>query len=60
VFEIDLAAQTVIAPSGLTLSFDIEPGAKRRLMEGLDDIALTLRRLPEVEAFERGRVQSDR
>jgi 3-isopropylmalate/(R)-2-methylmalate dehydratase small subunit len=60
VFEIDLAAQTVIAPSGLTLSFDIEPGAKRRLMEGLEDIALTLRRLPEIEAFERGRVQSDR
>jgi 3-isopropylmalate/(R)-2-methylmalate dehydratase small subunit len=56
-FAIDLAAQTVTAPSGAVFRFNIQASAKRRLVEGLDDIALTLRLLPQIEAFERRRDQ---
>src|SRR5688572_549402 len=33
--------------------FEIAPFAKRCLLEGLDELAFTLRHLPEIEAFER-------
>ena len=52
-FQIDLASQSVAAPSGAAFRFDLDAGAKRRLMQGLDDIALTLKFLPAIEAFER-------
>jgi 3-isopropylmalate/(R)-2-methylmalate dehydratase small subunit len=58
VFDIDVAAQMVTAPSGRAFRFDLETGAKRRLLEGLDDIELTLRRLAEIEAFEQRRAQT--
>ncbi len=59
VFAVDVAAQTVTAPSGGVFHFAIEPGSKRRLLEGLDDLALTLQSLPQIEAFERRRAQRD-
>src|SRR5450432_1764533 len=42
VFSVDLAAQTVTSPSGAIFLFDIDAGRKQKLLEGLDDIGLTL------------------
>ncbi|NDC59010.1 MAG: 3-isopropylmalate dehydratase small subunit [Alphaproteobacteria bacterium] len=55
VFSVDLERQTVIAPSGKAYAFDIDPGRKRKLLEGLDDIGLTLTRDPAITAFEERR-----
>lgn len=52
VFTIDLAKQVVVSPSGESFSFAIEPGRKQKLLEGLDDIGLTLKRDKEIAAFE--------
>ena len=52
---IDLPQQTVTAPSGATYSFDIDPQRKRCLIEGLDDIALTLRHADRIHEFEAAR-----
>ena len=51
---VDLEAQTVSA-GDLRFHFDIEPFDRHRLLEGLDDIALTLEREPSIAAFERQR-----
>lgn len=51
---IDLAAQTVEA-AGRRADFEIDPFTKHRLLEGLDDIGLTLRRRQAIEAFEAAR-----
>jgi len=50
---IDLQAQTVTAPDGARHRFEIDPFDKHRMLEGLDDIALTLRYDAEFEAFEK-------
>jgi 3-isopropylmalate/(R)-2-methylmalate dehydratase small subunit len=50
---IDLAAQTVTAPDRAVHRFDIDAFEKRCLLEGLDDIRLTLRYRDEIERFER-------
>ena len=39
---IDLPAQTITAPDGSTIAFEIDAFKKRCLVEGLDDIGLTL------------------
>jgi len=52
VFTVDLAKQEVSAPSGAKFTFSIDPGRKHKLLEGLDDIGLTLKREPEIAAFE--------
>lgn len=49
---IDLAAQTVTAPNGKAHRFTIDAFRKRCLMEGLDDIALTLEYEEQMIAFE--------
>ena len=51
VIEIDLAASAVRAP-GIDEVFDIEEYTRWRLMEGLDDIDLTLRSVAEIDAYE--------
>ncbi len=52
---IDLAAQTV-SFAGRTITFDIDPDIKHRLLNGLDEIALTLEHSDEIDAFERDRM----
>jgi 3-isopropylmalate/(R)-2-methylmalate dehydratase small subunit len=52
--EIDLDALTVRAP-GIDEVFDMEPFTRWRLMEGLDDIGLTLRHTDAIDAFEAAR-----
>ena len=49
---IDLEAQTVTAPDGETFRFEVDPFQKRCLLEGLDDIDLTLRKEADIAAFE--------
>jgi 3-isopropylmalate/(R)-2-methylmalate dehydratase small subunit len=49
---IDLPTQTVIAPDGAAHAFDISPLRKERLMQGIDDIDITLGHLAEIEGFE--------
>ncbi len=49
---VDLHAQTLTKPDGTILHFAIDPSCKRRLLEGLDDIALTLQHAAEIRAFE--------
>ena len=50
--SIDLVNQTISRPNGATISFDIEPFRKQCLLDGLDDIGLTLEKGGEIEAFE--------
>jgi 3-isopropylmalate/(R)-2-methylmalate dehydratase small subunit len=51
-FTVDLAAQSITGPGGPDIAFDI-PGADRtRLLEGLDDIGMTMRHVDEIVRFE--------
>jgi len=52
--EVDLEAQTVTWPGG-SARFAIDPETKHRLLEGLDDIGLTLRQEDAIAAYERER-----
>jgi 3-isopropylmalate/(R)-2-methylmalate dehydratase small subunit len=54
-FTVDLREQVVIAPDGKRFAFEIDPGRKAKLLEGLDDIGMTLRREPDIAAFEERR-----
>jgi len=51
--EVDLEAQTVRGPSGDVHRFAIEPFAKKCLLEGLDEIGLTLTNAAEIDRYER-------
>jgi 3-isopropylmalate/(R)-2-methylmalate dehydratase small subunit len=49
---VDLAAQTVSTASGNTFSFDITGHRKHCLLNGLDEIGLTLNHADEIKAYE--------
>ncbi|MBV9525714.1 MAG: 3-isopropylmalate dehydratase small subunit [Candidatus Dormibacteraeota bacterium] len=51
---VDLETQTVTADT-LRFSFELPDAERRGLLEGLDDIALTLRHAPDIAAHEAGR-----
>ena len=51
--QVDLPAQTVTAPDGSVHGFEIDPFAKHCLLEGLDEIGLTMSYEDEIAAFER-------
>ena len=53
--EIDLQSQTVRAGAGWERRFEIDPFVKHRLLNGLDDIGLTLQYEPDITAFEKTR-----
>lgn len=50
--EIDLEAQTVTTPGGTSFPFEIDAFRKYRLLNGLDDIGLTLQHRDEIRAYE--------
>uniref|UniRef100_UPI0035CA6FA4 3-isopropylmalate dehydratase small subunit n=1 Tax=uncultured Methylobacterium sp. TaxID=157278 RepID=UPI0035CA6FA4 len=50
--SVDLEAQTIKGPDGGTLHFDIDPGRKHSLLNGLDEIGLTLAQGPAIDAYE--------
>jgi 3-isopropylmalate/(R)-2-methylmalate dehydratase small subunit len=53
---VDLGRREVRAgPAGITAPFEIDDYTRWRLMEGLDDIGLTLRHADEITAFEHSR-----
>jgi 3-isopropylmalate/(R)-2-methylmalate dehydratase small subunit len=59
--QVDLAAQEVRwqgADGVHTASFDIDPETKHRLLNGLDDIAMTLRQAEAIDDYERERERS--
>ena len=49
---IDLEQQSVTTPTGEVLKFDIDPFRKHCLLNGLDEIGLTLQRADKIRAFE--------
>ncbi|MEM6322134.1 MAG: 3-isopropylmalate dehydratase small subunit [Pseudomonadota bacterium] len=49
---VDLANQQVTTSDGLVIPFDVDPFKKHCLLEGLDDIGLTLEKVDEIDAFE--------
>ncbi len=49
---IDLAAQEIKGPDGGTISFEIEAFRKHCLLEGLDDIGLTMKKQDSISSFE--------
>ncbi len=49
---VDLADQTIVTHFGETIRFDIDPTRKHRLLNGLDDIDLTLQHAEAIKAFE--------
>ena len=51
-FTIDLEAQQIMRPGGGVLEFDVGPHHKKCLIEGLDDIGLTLKKASAIDAFE--------
>ncbi len=53
--SIDLDKQTVTTPGGEVLSFDVDAGRKHRLINGLDDIGLTLLQSDKIKAYEERR-----
>jgi 3-isopropylmalate/(R)-2-methylmalate dehydratase small subunit len=53
---IDLAAQVVVKPDGSEIAFEVEPFRKYCLINGFDDISLTLRHTDKILAFEAERL----
>jgi 3-isopropylmalate/(R)-2-methylmalate dehydratase small subunit len=49
---VDLINQTIQRPNGTTVLFNIDPFRKQCLLEGLDDIGLTLEKADEIDQFE--------
>jgi 3-isopropylmalate/(R)-2-methylmalate dehydratase small subunit len=52
---VDLERQVVVAPGGRELPFEIDPVVRERLLNGWDDIALTLAHEAEITAYEHDR-----
>ena len=53
--EVDLAAQTICRPDGTTIPFEVDAFRKECLLNGWDDIGLTLRHADDIRAFEERR-----
>jgi 3-isopropylmalate/(R)-2-methylmalate dehydratase small subunit len=55
---VDLAKQEITRPNGEVITFDIDPHRKHCLLNGLDDIGLTLQKGKSIDSFEAQRRQS--
>ncbi len=56
---VDLPSQTVTGPDGKTDKFDIDPFRKHCMINGLDEIGLTMEQAPAIAAYEQ-RIAKDR
>ena len=56
--KIDLESQTISRPNGAAISFEIDPFRKECLLNGLDDIGLTLEKTEAISSYEEGRKSS--
>ncbi|MDF1587941.1 MAG: 3-isopropylmalate dehydratase small subunit [Gammaproteobacteria bacterium] len=54
---VDLPNQTILMPNGKSIAFEIDPFKKHCLLNGLDDIGLTLQHADEINAYEQRRKQ---
>lgn len=54
---VDLAAQTVTTPDDRVIRFEVDPFRKECLLNGWDDIGLTLRHADKIRAFEAERLK---
>lgn len=54
---VDLAAQEIRGPDGGMIRFDIDPFRKHCLMNGLDDIGLTMEKQSDIDNFERSQAE---
>jgi 3-isopropylmalate dehydratase small subunit len=52
-FTVDLEQQTISGPGGSDLTFEIPAADRMRLLEGLDDIGLTLKHVDEIKDWEK-------
>lgn len=50
---VDLEKQEIKGPDGGTVKFDIDPFRKHCLLNGLDDIGLTMEKAPAIDAYEK-------
>ena len=50
--EIDLKTQEIRRPNGAVIKFELDPFRKKCLMEGLDDIGITLKKEKNIKEFE--------
>ncbi|MEQ8655849.1 MAG: 3-isopropylmalate dehydratase small subunit [Hyphomicrobiales bacterium] len=57
--SVDLENQTIKGPDGGTINFEIDAFRKHCLMNGLDDIGLTMEKAPQIDSFE-GKLGADR
>lgn len=53
--SIDLSGQTVTTPSGQSFAYEVDEFRKYCLLNGLDDIGLTMQRVDEIKAYEENR-----
>ena len=58
VLTVDLEKQEITGPDGGTIQFDIDPFRKHCLLNGLDDIALTLEQASGIDSFEASQRQT--
>lgn len=49
---VDLPTQTITTPAGEAITFDVDEPRKYRLLNGLDDIGLTLQHADDIKAYE--------
>ena len=56
-FTVDLAQQLLTSPGGITVKFEIDAFRKNNLIEGLDDIGLTLEHVDKITEFEKQHLQ---
>jgi len=52
-FTVDLPAQRISGPGGPDITFELPPADRMRLLEGLDDIGLTLKHRDEIVSWEK-------
>ena len=58
-FTVDLEAQRISGPGGPDITFEIAPADRMRLLEGLDDIGLTLKHAEAIASWEQ-RIAAER
>jgi len=59
VVTVDLEKQEITGPDGGKIAFEIDPFRKHCLMNGLDDIGLTLEKADKIDRFEAERAQAE-
>jgi 3-isopropylmalate/(R)-2-methylmalate dehydratase small subunit len=52
IITVDLESQTITGPDGGTISFEVDPFRKHCLLNGLDDIGLTMEKASRIDSFE--------